>query len=83
MTVMESTQVVVDETNQIDKMLYQEEDLESPIEQLNCKQSAGSTASTSSIPTRTMKNQKLEDVIGDIKSGDMTRRQAQNLCAHY
>lgn len=78
---MESIDHVVVE--KIEKILNQEEDFKVPVEQSTSEKVDDSTPTTSNIPTRLMKNHNLDDIIGDINDGVITRSQVQNLCAHY
>lgn len=81
--VMESIDhVVVDETDQVEKRLNQE-DFKVSVEQSTSKKVDDSTPTTLNIPTRLMKSHKLDDIIGDINNGVITRNHVQNLCAHY
>ena len=80
---MESVHVVIDETNQIGRALQDDDEVETFSGGSTPKENEDVTPSTSIIPSRLMKDHNLDDIIGDIRSGDMMRRQVQNLCAHY
>ena len=81
-TVMELAHVVIDETNQVERALHDVEG-ETLAEQSTPSRIEDNIPSTSTMPTRLLKDHNLDNIIGDIKSGVMTRRQVHNLCAHY
>ena len=80
---MESAHVVIDESNQLGRSLQDDDEAKIISEQSMPKENERSIQSTSIIPSRLLKNHTLDNVIGDITSGVMTRKQVQNLCAHY
>eukprot|EP00268_Persea_americana_P047806 TRINITY_DN5008_c0_g1_i15.p2 TRINITY_DN5008_c0_g1~~TRINITY_DN5008_c0_g1_i15.p2 ORF type:complete len:201 (+),score=28.65 TRINITY_DN5008_c0_g1_i15:1994-2596(+) len=83
LTIMESTHVVIDENNQIGRSLQDDDETEIISEQSIPKENEEGIQSTSIIPSRLLKHHTLDNVIGDIRSGVITRKQVQNLRAHY
>ena len=61
------------ETNQIEKALYQDDECEISNEQSIPKKSEENIPSTAIVPSRLMRHHKLDEKIGDIKSGIMTK----------
>ena len=80
---MESIHVVIDENNQVGRALQADDEAETVSEQSTLKENEDVTPSSSIMPSRLMKDHNLDNIIGDIRSGVMTRRQVQNFCAHY
>ncbi|WP_274923145.1 hypothetical protein, partial [Streptomyces clavifer] len=83
MTIMESAHVVIDDVNQVGRILQDDDEAEIGNEQPISKDTNDIIPSKAVVPTKLMKNHTLDNIIGDISSGVMTQKYVQNLCAHY